>query len=336
MSRHRELKTGAARRALFVGAIPLALAVACSATSNPQSATTPSTTGRSAAPQSPGATTPPNAGEQPTADAPAAQQPVTAGPATGERLVGQPPSIAANPHQPGVTAPAADRPSALPGPVQPGVTTPPRPRADYPVPANYRPVPNADTAPPVNIQALHAPVAVDPVAPIAPPPRTLRIGAFSTPVGDDVSNDVLNPVNTGAAAIEAGIATGLNSVGINASRSDKIAGLTVAGAVTGAAAGAAIAGVPAAVVGAVPGAVIGAGVGTVAGAVIGGIAAGIPTSGAASGPGAVAGALIGAGVGAAAGGVAGAAALGIPAAVVGGVIGGVIGGAAGTAFGAAV
>ncbi|MGF6882241.1 hypothetical protein ABIA39_002840 [Nocardia sp. GAS34] len=94
------------------------------------------------------------------------------------------------------------------------------------------------------------------------------MGASTAQVPDNVPDSLLNPANSAAADTQATIATGLDSVSINASRSDKIAGLTIAGAAIGAAA----VGIPAAVVGAVPGAVIGTGVGAVAGGIIGGVA----------------------------------------------------------------
>lgn len=343
--RHGQLKTGARRRALVVGAIPLALAVGCAATDqNAASPNTPAATGaQDATPANPQDGTPggPQTARTPTANPPSADSGRSSGDAARQPGLagGAAPRAATSPVQPGVTAPATDRPVGhTPGPIQPGVTTPPTPAPapNYLVPPNYRPIPAPEAAPAIDLGTLHAPVPVEPVAPIAPPPRTLRVGAFTTPVPDDVPDAVLNPVNGGAAAVEAGIATGLNSVGIHASRSDKIAAGTIAGTVIGATAGALAAGIPAAAVGLVPGAVIGTGIGAATGAVIGGIAAGIPTSGAASLPGAGAGALIGAGVGAAAGAAVGAAALGIPAAIVGGVAGGALGFGIGSAYGAVV
>ncbi|WP_245998473.1 hypothetical protein [Nocardia pseudobrasiliensis] len=311
MARRQLVNSGAPRRALIVGAIPLALAVACS--NGPDGPVVV----RGGAPTveniRPGSSTP---------------SPVEPAPAPGGDHVAPTP---AGPVQPGVTATPRH-----PGPAQPGVTTPAVPAPlvpEYVAPQSFRAVPTPQTAPAIDWQALHAPTPVAPVAPIAPPPRTLRVGAFTTAVPDDITDNVLTPVNFAAAETEAAIATGLNSVGINATRSDKIAGLTVAGAAGGAALGAAAAGLPAAAIGAVPGAIIGTGVGAVTGAIIGGIA-GAPVG--ASAPSAAGGALIGAGVGVLAGAAIGAAVLGVPAAVAGGIAGGVIGGAAGTAFGAAV
>ncbi|WP_157556691.1 hypothetical protein [Nocardia acidivorans] len=248
--------------------------------------------------------------------------------------------------QPGVTTPAQPG-TAAPGsdsPRQPGTTVaPPAPQVEYAVPQNHRPVPvETEPAPAIEWQQLHAPEPVAPVAPIAPPPRTLRIGEFVTPAPDEVPDFLLNPVNDGASQTEAAISTGLQSVGINPSRSDKIAAATAGGAVLGAA----VVGVPAAIGGAIGGGLIGAGVGAGIGAGIGvaivagtAVAAGVPTGGlgaAIAAPAAVpiigGGALIGAGVGAAVGAGLGAVGVGVPAAILGGVAGGAAGGFLGGAF----
>ncbi|MFC4374163.1 hypothetical protein ACFO5K_08590 [Nocardia halotolerans] len=207
-----------------------------------------------------------------------------------------------------------------------------------------RPVPEYTApAPPVVIEELHLPEAVEPVVPIAPPPRTLRVGDFTSPVPDEIPDAALEGVNTAAADVEAAIATQGRSVGINPSRSDKIAAATVGGAL----AGAALAGVPAATVGAVGGGLLGAGIGAGVGFAVGAAgtagatailagAAAIPTAGvgalpvigagfAAAWPIAAATTGAGAAIGAAAGAAAGAAVLGIPAAAAGAVAGGVVG-----------
>ncbi|MEV5648316.1 hypothetical protein AB0L57_08700 [Nocardia sp. NPDC052254] len=209
-----------------------------------------------------------------------------------------------------------------PGLTQPGVTLPkppaavPPPASDYVVPEHFRAIPkNTEPAPPVQINHLHAPQPVAPVAPIAPPPRTLRMGDFNAPAPEQVPDDVLSNLNTTAANTEAAIATGFNSVGINPSRSDKIAGATIAGAATGAVVGAAAAGIPVAVVGGVVGGVIG---GTT------GIVTAVPTAGVTIPTGIVAGAAIGA------------AATGLPAAAAGAVVGGVVGGMVGFTAGTAI
>ncbi|MET9492582.1 hypothetical protein [Nocardia sp. NPDC006630] len=342
--RNFDRKTGAARRAMMVGTLPLALAVACSSATEPQSAAPSSSangtvTGPSSSSQTPGGAQAPGAAQSPGAQS------------RGEGLAQAPGNGAtapqfANPRtaQPGVAAPAtnADRLQSRPGPIQPGVTTVPQPAApgasggtsaNYAVPPNFRAIPQPEAAPAINWQELHAPTVVTPVAPIAPPPRTLRLGNFTTTAPDQLPDNILNPVNTTAATAEAAIATGFNSIGINPTRSDRIAGGTLAGVAAGATGGALIAGVPAAIMGAVPGAIVGAAIGAGIGAGLGAIGATVlpwtlPID-AVGGP--IGGALIGAGVG----GAAGAAIVGIPAAVVGGVVGGAAGGAGGGFLGGA-
>ncbi|MFC9439861.1 hypothetical protein ACFTVM_39115, partial [Nocardia sp. NPDC057030] len=129
------------------------------------------------------------------------------------------------PTQPGVTTPSAP---AAPerSPSQPGVTTPNQQGVTGPKPApadpadtqtlNYaRPMPAPEPAPPIQPQQLHVPQPVEPVAPIAPPPRTLRIGDFSAPAPNEVPGELLDGVNDAAAGVEAAIATGGRSIGIN-------------------------------------------------------------------------------------------------------------------------
>ncbi|MFG2441454.1 hypothetical protein ACGFQG_01180 [Nocardia fluminea] len=252
------------------------------------------------------------------------------------------PGVNVAPVQPGVTteSPADEGGRSdlakFDGPDSLGHLTPERPES--------RPVPEYPTpAPPVVIEELHLPEPVEPVAPIVPPARTLRVGEFTSPVPDEVPNDILDGVNGTAAGAEAAIATQGRSVGINPSRSDKIAAATVGGAL----AGAAIAGVPAAAVGAVGGGLIGAGIGAGAGFAVGaagtagaaailGAAAAVPTAGAGAlaaipagfalaWPIAAASTGAGAAIGAAAGAATGAAVLGLPAAAAGAVAGGVLG-----------
>ncbi|MTE14857.1 hypothetical protein [Nocardia aurantiaca] len=341
--RHREVESNLARRAIVVGAIPLALALACSNTNDQPAGAAQAGPNRSAAPQPGGAQTPnttdtpvgnpqPGAAHQGDSDTGAT---ASGGVLPGPRL---------NSAQPGVALPSGDqdRPGSRPRSAQPGVTTPnhplpqpqSQPRADYPIPADFRPVPDHEAAPAVNFQTLHAPTAVDPVLPIAPPPRTVRIGDFSTPAPDQLPDSVLDAVNGVAADTEAGLATGLDSIGVNPSRSDKIAAGTLGGAAIGAGIGAGLAGVPMAALGGAGGMLIGAGIGAVTGVTIGavgGVAIGslapIDMVG-----GGIGGTLIGAGAGA----VAGAAALGVPAALAGGVAGGVAGAAIGGFLGGAL
>ncbi len=222
--------------------------------------------------------------------------------------VPQQPGVNDTPVQPGVSEPADEGRSELGAFGGPDSLDRLRPES--------RPVPEYTApAPPVVIEDLHLPEAVEPVAPIAPPPRTLRIGDFTRPVPDEVPEDLLGGVNTTAADIEAALATQGRSIGINPSRSDKIAAATVGGALIGAT----VVGVPGAAAGALGGGLIGAGIGAGVGFGMGG---GTPVL---VGPGAA--------IGAAAGAAVGAAVVGIPAAAVGAVGGGVIGSVVGaTAF----
>lgn len=77
---------------------------------------------------------------------------------------------------------------------------------------------------------LHAPEPVAPVAPIEAPPGTLRIGNL---LMDAPPFDVRG-INTGAAQTEAQLATFLDSVGVERSRSDRIAAQTLGSAAIGA------------------------------------------------------------------------------------------------------
>ena len=99
-----------------------------------------------------------------------------------------------------------------------------------------RPLPGQGYLAPVG--ALHAPTAVAPVAPIAPPPGKLRLGdvQLDAPTWIDRGQEVA--VNDGAARAEAGVATFLDSVGMERTRSDRIASATVGTAAIGAVAGA--------------------------------------------------------------------------------------------------
>ncbi|WP_157574430.1 hypothetical protein [Nocardia jejuensis] len=322
---------GVVRRVVLMGAIPVALAAGCSSVRERDAVAPVSPVAAGSGQQSTGQQKPWGGGVFGEGGA----RPMLPGMDGGS-------SGGVRPTQPGVALPGVAEPGGnrgrnpRPDSFQPGVTTPPATRPEAFFPLNFRRIPEVEAAPAIDWRKLHAPEPVTPVAPIMPPPRMLRVGAFMTAVGNDVPDAVLGPVNGGAAAIEATIATGLDSVGIDAGRSDKIAGLTLAGAAMGGATGAVLAGVPAAMFGAVPGAVIGAGVGALAGGVIGGLVTAIPTGGAGSPEGAAIGALIGAGGGAAVGAATGAALVGIPAAVAGAVVGGIAGGATGAAFGGTV
>ncbi|MBY8860540.1 hypothetical protein K7711_29000 [Nocardia sp. CA2R105] len=99
-----------------------------------------------------------------------------------------------------------------------------------------RPLPDQRYLAPVG--ELHAPKAVAPVAPIAPPPGKFRFGDVQLNAPTWINRDQEVAVNDQSARAEAGLATFLDSVGMERSRSDRIAGATVGDAAIGAAAGA--------------------------------------------------------------------------------------------------
>ncbi|MGW4356527.1 hypothetical protein ACWELJ_31020 [Nocardia sp. NPDC004582] len=336
------MNSSVARRALMVGAVPLALAVACSNAGEPAQVADGAAT-QASVPLT-GGTGTPGGDSSPNRTA----RPGTADPdpqgvdATGPGILPSPRTAAA---QPGVVLPTGDQdhPTRVTT-AQPGVIIPrpgpasPQPQsqlADYPVPANFRPIPNTrDAAPALDVQSLHAPSVVTPVLPIAPPPRTVRIGDFTTPAPDELPDNILDGVNGVAAGAEAGLATGLNSIGVNPTRSDKIAAGTLGGAAIGAGSGAAGAGIPAALAGAAVGGTAGAVIGTAVGFGLGSAAAVVmPGLAPIDVPGGmVGGALIGGGIGAAAG----AAAVGLPAAALGAAVVGTGGAAVGGLLGGAL
>ena len=222
--------------------------------------------------------------------------------------------------QPGVTAPA-----------QPGTQAPAPPPAPEPEPPVYveqppevrngpspRPEPSPAPAPPVYVVELHTPVPVEPVAPIEPPPDTIRIGTVQFPDPEWLPPEVGDTINNVSADLEAQAATFLDSVGLPAGRSDRVAGATVAGAGAGGAIGGTITGAPAAAAGAAVGALAGGTIGGIAGAAIGTVVA-IPVIGT------ITSGVAGTALGAAAGAVAGALVAGVPAAAVGALVGGTVG-----------
>ncbi|WP_256673164.1 hypothetical protein [Nocardia cyriacigeorgica] len=160
-----------------------------------------------------------------------------------------------------------------------------------------RPVPDKSYLAPLG--DLHAPTQVQPVAPIAPPPGQLRFGdvAIESPAWLDPQQAA--QVNDGAANAEAGLATFLDSVGMERSRSDRVASQTIGAAAVGAVAGAS-ASTPLAATSAVVGAVAG-------------LVAGVPFLPA----GLVAGPMLGAAIGAAV--------IAVPAAAIGAAAGAAIG-----------
>lgn len=234
------------------------------------------------------------------------------------------------PSQPGVPA-AAPEAVAEPAPAEPMAPAEPKeywvaPPVEYdnvptrPAPTVYYEEDDAPIAP-AAVQQLHLPVPVEPVAPIEAPAERLRLGDYVADKPNWLTEDDLAKTNNTAAAYEAQVNTAWRSVGIEASRADRIGAATIGGAAVTGLGFAAGAGIPAAVAGGLIGGAIGTavlpesvGIGTVVLPVAGTITAPVVTV--------------------AAGAAIGAAAAGIPVAVVAGTIGGVVGAAHGMAFGA--
>jgi len=121
-----------------------------------------------------------------------------------------------------------------------------------------RPLPEPDYLSPV--EGLHAPIPVAPVPPIVPPPKTLRFGDVQVESPEWLPREHAIQLNDAVAVQEAGLATFLDSVGMERTRSDRVASQTIGTAALGAAAGAAVAS---------PFALIGAGAGGALGLAIG-------------------------------------------------------------------
>ncbi|TQF69060.1 insoluble domain protein [Rhodococcus spelaei] len=227
--------------------------------------------------------------------------------------------------QPGV-GDSTPKPEAAPAPAPEPAPEPAEPRQYWVAPpVEYdnvptRSVPTYDEAPvaPATVQTLHLPEPVAPVAPIEAPRDMLRLGDFIAAKPNWLSKEDMEKTNNSAAVAEAQMATFWRSIGIEASRSDKVAAATIAGATAGGLGAATVAGVPAAVVGGLIGGTIGGNIGMGMGTVVW------------PGVGTVTNGAIGTGIGAAAG----AAVAGIPVAVVAGTAGAIVGGVAGAAFGA--
>lgn len=124
------------------------------------------------------------------------------------------------------------------------------PPADAPV---TRPIPNHSYLAPLG--ELHAPVPVEKVAPIEAPPGKLRVGYVMIDDPHFPGLDIA-PINEGAAQAEADLATFLDSVGIERTRSDKIASQVLGSAAIGASVGSTVAS-PIASSGAMVGAIAG-------------------------------------------------------------------------------
>ncbi|WP_231390260.1 hypothetical protein [Nocardia sp. CNY236] len=121
-----------------------------------------------------------------------------------------------------------------------------------------RPIPDKTYLAPVDV--LHAPVRVAPVPPIAPPPGKLRFGDVQVDSPAWLNREQAIQINDGAASAEAGLATFLDSVGMERTRSDRVAGQTIGAAAIGAAAGAAFSS-PFALIGAAAGGGLGLAIG---------------------------------------------------------------------------
>ncbi|MBF6327967.1 hypothetical protein [Nocardia transvalensis] len=161
-----------------------------------------------------------------------------------------------------------------------------------------RAMPDRSYLAPVGV--LHPPAPVPPVPPIAPPPNKFRFGDVQVDVPPGMDREQAIVINDQSAQAEANLATFLDSIGMERSRSDRIAGQTVGTAAMGAVAGAAMAS-PFALTGGLLGGVIGLAiglpfvpVGVIAGPALGAaMGAGVITVPAAA-VGAAAGAVVGA------------------------------------------
>ncbi|UGT63934.1 hypothetical protein [Nocardia asteroides] len=110
------------------------------------------------------------------------------------------------------------------------------------------------------VENLHGPAPAKPVPPITPPAGVLRFGDVQVESPDWLPREQAIQINDAAAAQEAGLATYFDSVGMERTRSDRVASQTIGSAAAGAAAGAAFA-APFGVIGAAAGGTIGALVG---------------------------------------------------------------------------
>ncbi|MFF0490430.1 hypothetical protein ACWDSJ_21980 [Nocardia sp. NPDC003482] len=161
-----------------------------------------------------------------------------------------------------------------------------------------RAMPSRSYLAPVGV--LHPPGPVAPVPPIAPPPNKFRFGDVQVDVPAGMDREQAIEINDQAAQTEANLATFLDSMGMERSRSDRIAGQTVGTAAQGAIAGAAMStpiAATSALVGGVVGLVVGLPfmpVGVVAGPVLGAAMGASVIAVPAAAVGAAAGAVVGA------------------------------------------
>jgi hypothetical protein len=126
--------------------------------------------------------------------------------------------------------PAADAPNAMP---YEGLNIPDSTKSSL---QWSRPAPDKKYLAPVGI--LHAPGPVAPVPPIAPPAGKFRFGDVTVDAPDWINQEQAIQINDNAAITESNLATFLDSIGMERSRSDRIAGQTVGTAAMGAVAGA--------------------------------------------------------------------------------------------------
>lgn len=161
-----------------------------------------------------------------------------------------------------------------------------------------RPAPDKKYLAPVGV--LHPPVPVAPVPPIAPPAGKFRFGDVIVDAPDWIDQEQAIHINDNAALAEADLATFLDSIGMERSRSDRIAGQTIGTAAVGALAGTAAAApvtATSALVGAAVGLLVGvpfAPIGVVAGPVLGAAFGATVITAPAAAAGAAAGAAVGA------------------------------------------
>lgn len=195
-------------------------------------------------------------------------------------------------HDEGPQWPAADAPNVMP---YEGLQIPDETHSSI---QWSRQLPDKKYLAPVGV--LHPPIPVPAVPPIAPPPGKFRFGDVQVDAPNWIDKEQSIQINDNAAQIEANIATFLDSVGMERSRSDRIAGQTVGTAAMGAVAGAATAApfaLTSAAVGGAVGLVMGLAfvpVGLVAGPVLGAAAGAAFVTVPAAALGAVAGAAVGA------------------------------------------
>ncbi|MCX5042194.1 hypothetical protein OG921_03180 [Aldersonia sp. NBC_00410] len=228
-----------ARRAVVVGTIPLAIAVAASGVAIADPAQ-PGTTTQS--PQQPGTTTPAQPGTSTTPSQPGAT--TTPKPQAAPR-------------------PDLEGPGLIPDPpVLPSREIPTYDSDDYSYNDNaYYSEPAQDAPQEAGDDAAPAPQPEVNLAPIAPPENKVRFGDFVTDKPDWVPPEAARSANRWAAYGESEIARSWNRAGVSPQRSDRLAATATAAGVTGAVVGAGVGAVvafPVSIATGAGGAVIGA------------------------------------------------------------------------------